>query len=225
MKHFYTILIIATWLLCMAVGIIIARAISTSKWDIDGTTIHTEKVPVSGHFYSKIQSINTGNDWHNALEVLSLTTAQVGKYGAPGVKGNMQQLYDGIEAGNPTLCGDISILLSSAYYMAGTDNYIYQLTAENGTDTHVTVDVYIKEYDKWVNIDPTFSGYYTYKGIPQSVPELHQLFIDGKTDKVTFHPIGGKVSMRPWNYQINPLTTYYKIEKQRAQFPSPDLKR
>ena len=54
--------------------------------------------------------------------------------------------------------------------------------ADPPVDEHVTVEVWCRELDRWVMIDPDFDCHYERGGEPLSAWQIHRAFLDGEVD-------------------------------------------
>lgn len=103
---------------------------------------------------------------------------------------NVLEMIDAAEQGEKYLCGNISKMLVQLIQAGGTQARTVGL--QGSQSGHVVVELWSKQFNKWVVLDPDYNVHYTNAaGIPLSALELYQMSQDSKQIK-DIKPITGK---------------------------------
>lgn len=165
------------------------------------------------------------DDWTRAVAVTDLVRSipLTSQFTGPGINEtkDFNLLYNQMIAGHPVLCNDMGTMLEAAFSFIGTRSVRYQLTAQDGFSTHVTVDVWLDDRQIWVNIDPTFAGYWVNQGtdVPLSTPQVHDLVHAGKLNQIQFVPFGDWTSPRPDKFVSDIRLEFYNVDRTNPILP------
>lgn len=199
-------------------------SISKRLVDIEAHPAHSMTYP---QFLDELHTLKDTekDEWTRAIEVTDLVRSipLTSQFTGPGINEthDFSLLYVQMIAGHPVLCNDMGTMLEAAFSFIGTRSVRYELTAQDGFSTHVTVDVWLDDQQKWFNVDPTFAGYWVKQETvtPLSSPEIHALVRSGNLKEVQFVPFGDWVSPRPDKFVSDVRLEFYDIYRTNPILP------
>ncbi len=152
---------------------------------------NSTKITYDLSLFRSLNFENSQNEFERAIRMINWThfknPASSPKY---ATSQDPTEILLELEKGNKVVCGGLSILSAAVLSTHDFKVRVVQLVAETGlfskNYTHVVVEVWVDNYDKWVLLDPTFNGYWIINETPLSALEIHDIVVNGKIRDATF---------------------------------------
>ena len=121
---------------------------------------------------------------------------------------NVLEMIDAAEQGEKFLCGNISKMLVQLIQAGGTQARTVGLQAKHSG--HVVVELWSKQFNKWVTLDPDYNVHYTdTTGEPLSALEIFEMSQDSKKIN-NIKPVKGKSSNTLYKSDSRLVDLFYK---------------
>lgn len=131
---------------------------------------------------------------------------------------NGREALAAVDATGAFNCLTLATILADAARATGLQARRVDLSLRHGSpyEGHSVVEVWCREIERWVLVDPTFATTYEVDGAPAGARELHRAVIAGRIDAIRVIRPEGAASADPWTHDINPLLYFRNVYLKNA---------